>query len=262
MARRKRPRACAYSGQCLLPQYQGCVWDLRDSRGAKPLDYGRPLATHLNSDFYRRAMPGPDAPDPYPDQELRDAMLHGFRYQAFEEPRHHQFVVLPHLLSIGQAFPAVQSELRRLAGRTKIEIWRDPPFWPLRCTCQGTTPRRYEPGRDRRTSDGGAPREDLYDCAQQKVYSLNEESIKPRVVGGVLHPVPKEHKPTLQKLFRDMAILLHLAYISGESLYLFADDFADYFNQFDLAAEELWKSVVHTLAIEGDPGFDRARPHV
>ena len=187
-------------------------------------------------------------------------MLNGLRFQAFEDPRHHQFVIMPHLLSIGMAFDAVQRELRRLESLGKIELCGEPPFWPLRCTCQGTTPRKYEAGRDRRTSDGSAPHTDLFDSASEPVYSLNGESIKPRWVNGVPHPVPKELKPSLQKLMRDLSILIYLGFLSGESVYLFADDFKDYFNQFDLAPEELWKSVVHTLAAQGDPSYDPVRP--
>ena len=43
-------------------------------------------------------------------------------------------------------------------------------------------------------------------------------------------------------------------------VYLFTDDMKDYFNQLRLAAEEEWKSVVTTLAMPGDPGYDAARP--
>jgi hypothetical protein len=186
-----------------------------------------------------------------------DAAMDGTRTPG---PRHHQFVIMPHLLSIGMAFDAVQRELRRLESLGKIELCGEPPFWPLRCTCQGTTPRKYEAGRDRRTSDGSAPHTDLFDSASEPVCSLNGESIKPRWVNGVPHPVPKELKPSLQKLMRDLSILIYLGFLSGECVYLFADDFKDYFNQFDLAPEELWKSVVHTRAAQGDPSYDPIRP--
>ena len=84
--------------------------------------------------------------------------------------------------------------------------------------------------------------------------------MRPRKVDGVEYPVPKEHKPTLRKLMRDLSILLHLGWLSQDVVFLFADDFADYFNQLDLAEEELWKSVTLTLAVPGDPGYDSTYP--
>ena len=59
---------------------------------------------------------------------------------------------------------------------------------------------------------------------------------------------------------RDLAVLMHAATLTGEVVYLFTDDIKDYFNQLRLAAEEEWKSVVVTLAMPGDPGYDAARP--
>ena len=251
---RNRPKPCALAMECMRPEFRGCVWDMRSRGRIIPVNYHRPLRTHLNLDFYVKEMHG------HPDQELLSHMLHGIRFQALTSEHDRQFVMLPHLLSIGNAFPAVQSELRRLSRVGRIELYASPPFWPVRCSPQGTTPRKYEVGRDRRTSECGAPRKELFDSEGRRVYSLNEQSARPREHEGVYYPIPKEHKPTLQRVMRDLCILLHLAYLSGELVYLFADDFADYFNQLTLAEEELWKSVVVTLAEPGDPGYRPEEP--
>ena len=253
---RKRPNICALAPDCLQPALRGCVYDFRDATQPKPLEYGRPPRTHLNVEFYQREMAG------HPDQELLSHMVHGVRFQAFGEPEDQQGVLIPHLLSIGKAFDAVQRELRRLSQpeRGKIELYDHAPFWPIRCSAQGTTPRKYEPGRDRRTSDCSAPHNECFDSAGRPVWSLNAQSMRPRKVDGVEYPVPKEHKPTLRKLMRDLSILLHLGWLSQDVVFLFADDFADYFNQLDLAEEELWKSVTLTLAVPGDPGYDSTYP--
>ena len=253
---RRRPSICALAPDCLQPALRGCVWDLRDPKQPKPLEYGRPPRTHLNVEFYQREMAD------HPDQELLSHMVHGIRYQAFTQPEDQQCVLIPHLLSIGKAFDAVQRELRRLSQpeRGKIELYSSTPFYPVHCTAQGTTPRKYEPGRDRRTSDCSSPHNECFDSGGRPVWSLNAQSMRPRVVDGVEYPVPKEHKPTLRKLMRDLSILLHLGWLSQDVVYLFADDFADYFNQLDLAEEELWKAVTLTLAIPGDPGYDPLHP--
>ena len=41
---------------------------------------------------------------------------------------------------------------------------------------------------------------------------------------------PKEVKPRLAQLLRDMAILKRAANLLGEPLYIFGDDFKDYFS--------------------------------
>ena len=74
-------------------------------------------------------------------------MVHGIRFQADIDE---QFVVLPHLLSLADAFESVQKELRRFAGLGWVVLYRDVPFWPMRASSQGCTPRKYEPWRYRR----------------------------------------------------------------------------------------------------------------
>ena len=248
---RQRPKACAYAYNCLSPRYRGCIWDNRDPSNVKPLDFTAVQPTHLNLEFYDREMAN------HPDQELYSMMVHGIRFQADIDE---QFVVLPHLLSLADAFGSVQKELRRFEALGWVVLYCDVPFWPMRASPQGCTPRKYEPWRYRRTSDVSAPHTLLFDSDSVPVVPINVAAVHPRWVDGVCYHVPKEHKPTPRQAMRDLTILLHSASLTGEHVYLFTDDIADYFNQFRLAPEEEWKNVVMTLAIPGDPGYSEARP--
>ena len=52
---------------------------------------------------------------------------------------------------------------------------------------------------------------------------------------------PKELKPRLNDVMRDMAVLRRAAHVLGEPIYVFGDDVKDYFNQLAMAPSELWK---------------------
>jgi len=52
---------------------------------------------------------------------------------------------------------------------------------------------------------------------------------------------PREVKPTLAAVMRDLSILLAAARQLEEPLYVFGDDAKDYFNQLAMASEEWWK---------------------
>ena len=58
---------------------------------------------------------------------------------------------------------AVVKEVNRLHGKGWYTFHGLFPFWPLYLNGQGSTPRRYEPGRDRRTTEGGGPRKECFD---------------------------------------------------------------------------------------------------
>ena len=64
--------------------------------------------------------------------------------------------------------------------------------------------------------------------------------------------VPKEYKPTISAVARDSAILAYPARCQGtgshQPIYVFVDDFRNYFSQLPVAAEDLWKSVVAGLS--------------
>ena len=111
----------------------------------------------------------------------------------------------------------MQSEIRRLSKLGWMQIYTHPPFWPMRATSQGGTPRKYE-DRWRRTSDGSAPHNLLFDSDSVPVVPLNVAGSEPRVVGGVSYSIPKERKPTPRQVMRDLAVLMHAATLTGEDV--------------------------------------------
>ena len=52
---------------------------------------------------------------------------------------------------------------------------------------------------------------------------------------------PREVKPRLDDVMRDIAVLRRAAHVLGEPIYVFGDDVKDYFNQLAMAPSELWK---------------------
>jgi len=60
----------------------------------------------------------------------------------------------------------------------------------------------------------------------------------------------------------DLAVLMHSALLTGEEVFLFTDDIADYFNQFRVAPEDQWLNVAATLTQQGDSHYDPARPSI
>ena len=71
-----------------------------------------------------------------------------------------------HLVSLPKGYKAVAKELRRLQKKGLYDFTAHIPFWPIYFNAQGSTARKLEPDRDRRTTEGGAPRNDLWDLAE------------------------------------------------------------------------------------------------
>ena len=63
---------------------------------------------------------------------------------------------------------------------------------------------------------------------------------------------PKEEKPTLSQLMRDIAVLRRAAERLGEPIYVFGDDIKDYFNQLAISSSDLPKLNIVFLAREGE----------
>ena len=72
-------------------------------------------------------------------------------------------VFAPHLTSLPKGFVAVNKELKRLASKGWYEYYPHAPFFPGYYNGQGSTVRKLEIDRDRRTTEGGAPRKELFD---------------------------------------------------------------------------------------------------
>ena len=83
-----------------------------------------------------------------------------------------QLIVFPHLVSLPKGFANVQKELNRLNGLKFNEFCSSFPFVPHQSLPQGATRRKYE-DRDRRTTEGGAPRNETVHADGHLVFPLN-----------------------------------------------------------------------------------------
>lgn len=252
-------------GQGLFqPQARGRVWDLRNIQHGviSLMDFTADIETHLNRDFFSDKLKN------FPDQELLSFIKEGVAFKADLEL---QLVLQPHLLSLGNGFASVQSELARLSEKGWYRLFSKIPFAPYRLMPQGATPRKYE-DRWRRTTDGGAPRRTLIDSDGVEVIPLNVAASnddpplphlqpgvqtqdspirrQPTVAASTLPKWPKEAKPGMGDVMHDAAILRSAADAAGEPLFVITDDFADFFNQLVLRASELWKIGLLTVPFD------------
>ena len=150
-----------------LPAARGVIWDCRGfefGEPAVPMDFDAPLNSQLSSKFIETEL------KEWPDQELVGMLLDGVQFKA-DLPL--QIVLGPHLTSLSKAYGNVQKEILRLKGDGYYRLHHTLPFLPFRAMPQGSTPRKLEEGRDRRTTDGGAPRRRVCDRAGIPAVSLN-----------------------------------------------------------------------------------------
>lgn len=262
---RLRPRPVAIGQGALQAWARGIVWDCR-SACCVPLDYAAPLDTHLDLAYLRRRLAG------YPDQYLLANLLEGVRLDADVEL---QTVLVPHLSSLPMGFASVVKELHRLHEKGWYAFFEAFPFWPMYLNGQGATSRKLEPDRWRRTTEGDGPRRDTFDELRLLAISINRASHLPHMPRHFAaderpefrawlaqrglprdleaEPLgtrpneqptskwPKEVKPLLQQVMRDMAVLKRAADLLGEPVYIFGDDVKDFFNQLAIAEADLPK---------------------
>ena len=172
---RRRPRALAIGQGCLHDWARGVVWDCR-SRCCVPLNFHAPLETHLNLDFLRQNLAD------YPDRHLVANLMDGVRLEADVELH---TVLVPHLTSLSMGFESVENELRRLhslaeGGRRWYEFFSGFPFWPMYLNGQGSTAKK-DTDVWRRTTEGGGPRQEVFDETGLRALSINEASHMPHV---------------------------------------------------------------------------------
>lgn len=266
LAERRRPSPLAIGQEELHPWARGVVWDCRPPTRALHegccvvADFHAPFESDLNLELFRRRLHG------YPDQTLVANLLEGARLDADVEL---QTVLVPHLTSLPKGFASVEKELRRLHAMGWYAFFSDFPFWPMYLNGQGSAARKLEPDRHRRITEGGGPRQPTFDRSGLRALSLNEASHiwhVPRYFADDPRPAmaswlaarglpasphaelgarrtkwPKELKPRLTDVMRDMAVLRRAAHVLGEPIYIFGDDVKDYFNQLAMAPSELWK---------------------
>ena len=275
-ARRRFRRSLVISQEEVWPQARGVAWDLRvrDADGTfPPLDFEAKLDTHLNLEFIA------ELAQTSPDKALFDALLHGITFRA-EVPL--DGVFMPHLTSLSAGLTKVDKEFDRLAAQGWYEKFivdlsdeteasgdLKIPFWPIRLYPNGSTARKLEPDRPRRTSDGSAPRKPLANDQGQPVVSMNQAS---NIQGSeevtlqdgttqLQRRFPREIKPTLRQIMQINGILYAASVFLRRPLLGFTDDSKSYFNQFKTARWEYWKMCVcwAILTELEDQGIDRQR---
>ena len=271
---RQRPRPLAVGQEALLPWARGRVWDctFATSRCCIVANFHAPITTHLALGYLAQRLRN------YYDQELVSHLLEGVRLNADVEL---QSVFVSHLTSLPRGFKSVQDELRRLQARGWYHFFPYFPYWPMYLNGQGAVARKLE-SRYRRTTEGGGPRKLTLDESGLRALSINEASyalhmplhfkrdVRPSMLSWLtargLPPTgneerglpgqpskwPKEVKPQLTQLMRDVSILRRAAALLGEPIYVFGDDIKDHFNQLAMAPSELHKVGAVTLAHDGE----------
>ena len=260
---RNRPQLLVFGEQDLYEWARGGVWDFRRSPAecGTMLDYGAPLSPTLRPDFFERELAD------YPNQQIVGMIRSGVIYQADVEL---QAVFVPHLTSLPKGFKAVSKELKRLGVKGWYEAYATPPFYPGYYNGQGSQARKLEPDRDRRTTEGGAPRKLTYDSSGLRVLSINEASrvyhmpqhylsdTRPEMVDWMasrgLPPSPeqlialelhhgskhgKQYMPSIRTIMHDLAYLKRVATRLRLPIYIFGNDVKDYFNHLENAVSEL-----------------------
>jgi hypothetical protein len=274
---RTRPQPIAIGQSEMEPWARGRVWDCTFETSACCIvaDFHAPILEGLARNELRRRLRH------YPDQTLVANLLEGVRLDADVEL---QLVLVPHLISIAFGYESVAKELRRLEAAGWYKSFLHIPYFPMYFNGNGAVPRKLE-DRWRRCVEGGGPRCDTYDASGLRAISINDAShirhmpahfltdTRPEFLqwleqrglppeapelpgdGGAIRPSkwPKERKPKLSWVMRDMAIFGRAAYRTGQQVYTAGDDAKDYFSQMPMAAPELSKVGVMFLEENDSP---------
>ena len=259
--RRDKPPAIAIGQDQVHECARGYVFDCREAP-CKLLDYEEQLSTDWNLEYLRSKLEG------YPDQRLASNVLEGVRLEADGEL---MTVLSPQLVSVGPGYGSVQRTVRELHTLGFYDFFAELPFWPIIIVGQGAQIKSLGSASYRRTSNFSGPHKLVTDKKGNRAVPINEASKSyelpdwllhswdeatarwargkyrhvPTMEGGrrsAAYKFPKERKPALANVMRDLAILLHASLEMNEPIFLWVEDAAHYFNQFGYAAEELWKS--------------------
>ena len=282
---RHRPPVLVIGRDELHPWARDHVWDFRKSPAqcGFPLDYHTELQPTLNAAFFARELKD------YPNQRILGMIESGVVYMADVEM---QGVFIPHLTSMPKGFKAITKELHRLQKLGWYDFFADVPFWPLYFNAQGSTARKLEPDRDRRTTEGGGPRKETFDRSGLRVISINDASktyhvpkhflgddrpeMREWMSSRGLPPTPeqlaelqtpwsrgtkweRQNMPDLRGVAQDFAVLKRAGRLLNMPVYLFGDDVKDYFNHLENAPSELPLMNVVFLAEDDDLEADARR---
>ena len=251
---------------------QGYIWDCR----AGPCvlsDFGAGFSSRFHLPYLREKFKG------YPDQRLASNTLDGVRLEA--DVQLHS-VYGPNLESVSKGYESVQKTVRELRAMNFYDFMTRAPFSPMWLISQGSTEKFLHgapTGKFRRTSDFGIPRKPHTDSDGLPVISINDaarsyeipdwitQHSNPAMREWAAHKYahvsaedkaagrgkfPKERKPMVEALARDIAIYGALAVQTDQPLFVFVADAAFYFNQFGYSPEELHKSNALLSSRPGD----------
>ena len=259
---RCRPEPIAIGQKELHWWARGIVWDCtrENAQCCEPLDFQANVSTHLNRSYLAERL------SHYPDQALVSNLVLGARLDADVEL---QSVLIPHLQSLPHGYMSVWKELRKMKEKGWYAFFADFPYWPIYLNGNGAAPKKLSPDVWRRTTEGGGPRKEVRDAEGLRAISINDASRVPHMpehfaadtrpemkewlaARGLPRPPeappdergskwPREVKPTVAQVMRDIAILRRAAQLLEEPLYVFVEDAASYFNQLVMAACERHK---------------------
>jgi hypothetical protein len=222
-----------------------------------PLDFGADPSSALNIDWIEAHSVG------WPDKELLGFLRDGINFRA-KLPL--AFLFSPHLTSLRDGVASVEKELRRLDVAGYHTVHSALPFAPTRFMSQGSTSRKLEPDRKRRTTDGGCPRDVVFDEDGNQCVSINEAiGLKSTTAEAAAYDAARGHvpddssgavgdaasmkwkqaeiKPRVEdKMYDDTVLRAAARQAFHQHLYGFSDDFKDYYQQMALAGSQRWVS--------------------
>ena len=277
--RRDKPSTIAIGQDQTHECARGYLWDCRQSPCVL-LDYEAPISSDFDLDELARRFVG------YADQRLASNILQGVRLEA-DLDLVSQFN--PQLASIGAGYDSVQKTVRELRDLDFYDFLMTLAFWPIIVVGQGSRIKKLGVKKYRRTSNFSGPHKLVTDKRGRRAVPVNEASkcyIIPEWLAQARdaetrrwardkyahvpaasrasesapphHKFPKERKPSLSGLMRDIAILLVASRMLGEPIFIWVEDAAFYFCQLGYGAEELWKSNLIVSARPGDVAKDGA----
>ena len=233
--RRDKPPTIAIGQDQVHPCAQGYVWDCRQ-RPCRLLDYSAAIDTDWDMDYLI-----PKLKD-YPDQRLRSNVVEGIRLESDPEL---MALFSPQLVSIGIGYGSVQKTVRELKELGFYEFFEALPFWPVIIVGQGSRIKKLGVQKYRRTSNFSGPHKLVLDKKGRRAVPINEGSrcylipewlakhrdervcawakdkyahVPPPADGkepSPRHKFPKERKPQLGEVMKDLAILLHASLLLG-----------------------------------------------
>jgi len=261
-------RPLALGRDAFTPLGLSGYWNTSDPRHCVPLDFKVPQ-THWN----RKGME--EVFRDTPDRALLSCLRHGVWLPL---DLTHQIFLAPHMTTMPMAAASNEKEIQRMTGLGWFERNQWLPCVPCRCTQCGGVARKLEKNRWRKTNNLSCPHQPLLDTNRDPVISFNQATKADRMLpysnafkltmaflgiepndglweifsrlsrtkhGRYLIPymgdhLPKEIKPRVSSVMRDLAILRWMAKMAGEEVFMFTDDFKDFFCQFKLHPSITW----------------------